>query len=39
MTAYGGTTTTPSGLARRVAILATIGLAATPTEQVIPCSS
>ena len=35
----GGTTTTPSGLARRLASLATEIEAATPTEQSIPCSS
>jgi len=39
VTACGGTTTTPSGLAARLAILATVMLAATPTEQVMPCSS
>ena len=39
MTPPGGTTTTPSGLARRLASLATETEAATPTEQVIPCSS
>ena len=37
--ASGGTTTTPSGLARRLASLATDTDAATPTEQVMPCSS
>ena len=39
MISSGGTTTTPSGLARRLASLATDTEAATPTEQVIPCSS
>ena len=39
VTSSGGTTTTPSGLARRLASLATEIEAATPTEQVIPCSS
>ena len=39
MTSDGGTTTTPSGLARRLASLATETDAATPTEQVMPCSS
>ena len=34
-----GTTNTPSGLARRLASLATVTDAATPTEQVMPCSS
>ena len=37
--ASGGTTTTPSGLARRLASLASDTVAATPTEQVMPCSS
>ena len=39
VTADGGTTNTPSGLARRLASLATDTDAATPTEQVMPCSS
>ena len=39
MTSAGGTTTTPSGFARRLATLATDTDAATPTEQVMPCSS
>ena len=39
MISSGGTTTTPSGLARRLASLATEIDAATPTEQVMPCSS
>ena len=39
MTVCGGTTTTPSGLARRLASLATATVLATPTEQVMPCSS
>ena len=39
MISCGGTTTTPSGLARRLASLATDTDAATPTEQVMPCSS
>ena len=39
MISSGGTTTTPSGLARRLASLATEIEAATPTEQLIPCSS
>src|SRR5690606_41299152 len=39
VTAAGGTTTTPSGLALLLASLATDTVAATPTEQVIPCSS
>ncbi len=39
MTRAGGTTSTPSGLARRLAILARVSEAATPTEQVIRCSS
>ena len=39
MISSGGTTTTPSGLARRLASLATDTVAATPTEQVMPCSS
>ncbi len=39
MTASGGTTTTPSGLARREASLAVATVLATPTEQVICCSS
>ena len=39
MTSSGGTTTTPSGLARRLASLATEIDAATPTAQVMPCSS
>jgi len=39
VTRSGGTTTRPSGLARRLASLATDTDAATPTEQVMPCSS
>lgn len=39
MISPGGTSTTPSGLARRLASLATDTEAATPTEQVMPCSS
>ena len=39
MTSSGRTTTTPSGLARREASLAVPMVAATPTEQVIRCSS
>ena len=39
MISSGGTTSTPSGLARRLASLATEIEAATPTEQVMPCSS
>ena len=39
MVSSAGTTSTPSGLASRLAILATPTVAATPTEQVIPCSS
>jgi len=39
MTRSGGTTSNPSGLLRVEASLATNLLAATPTEQVMPCSS
>ena len=39
MISSGRTTTTPSGLALRLASLATDTDAATPTEQVIRCSS
>ena len=39
MIASGGTTTTPSGLARRLASLASETVEATPTEQVMACSS
>ena len=39
MTSGGRTTSSPSGLARVEASLATNLVPATPTEQVIPCSS
>jgi hypothetical protein len=39
MTSGGRTTSSPSGLARVEASLATNFVPATPTEQVIPCSS
>src|SRR4029077_15203989 len=35
----GGQTNTPSGLAQRLASLAMVIEAASPTEQVMPCSS
>jgi hypothetical protein len=39
VTDEGGQTTTPSGLAHRLASLAMVIDPATPTEQVMPCSS